>query len=127
MFKVIHMDNKYNPKLVALSQTLRKNMTPEEKRLWYDFLSNYPIRFKKQKVIGRYIVDFYCARAGLVIELDGSQHSYPEALEYDAKRTEYLEKYGLTVIRIANEDVNKNLTEVCEYIDQAVMQRINTI
>lgn len=121
------MDNKYNPKLVALSQTLRKNMTPEEKRLWYDFLSNYPIRFKKQKVIGRYIVDFYCARAGLVIELDGSQHSYPEALEYDAKRTEYLEKYGLTVIRIANEDVNKNLTEVCEYIDQAVMQRINTI
>jgi len=98
-------------------------MTREERHLWYDFLSQYPVRFLKQKVLGRYIVDFYCSDAKLVIELDGSQHYDPQEMGKDAERTAYLEQYGLCVVRIPNNEVMKNFRGVCEYIDRIVQER----
>ena len=77
-------------------------MTKEERHLWYDFLRDYPIKFTRQKILGRYIADFYCAKAGLILELDGCQHYQDEAAEYDKQRTAYLESYQLRVIRIPN-------------------------
>ena len=115
----------YNKKLVSNAQELRKNMTAEERHLWYDFLKDYPIRFIRQKVLGKYIVDFYCAKAGLIIELDGSQHFEPENLEKDVQRTAYLEQYGLSVIRIPNNEVMRNFRGVCEYIDGRVKQSLS--
>ena len=103
-----------------LAQELRKNMTKEERHLWYDFLRHYPVRFTRQKIIDHYIVDFYCAKAKLVLELDGSQHYSENALEMDAVRTAVLEQYGLTVIRIPNNEVNQNFQGVCQMIDLAV-------
>ena len=97
-------------------------MTKEERHLWYDFLRDYPIYFKRQKVIGNYIVDFYCAKAKLILELDGSQHFEDENIEKDKQRTEFLESYGLKVVRIPNNEVNNNFRGVCEYIDLLVKQ-----
>ena len=114
------MDRKHNKNNVTLARILRKNMTKEERHLWYDFLRDYPVRFSRQKVLGKYIADFYCAKAGLVIELDGSQHYEDEGILKDEKRTRYLEGYGLKVIRISNLDINKNFTGVCEYIDKMI-------
>ena len=116
------MQRKHNPDLLPFARNLRKNMTKEERHLWYDFLRDYPIRFTKQKILGQYIVDFYCASRKLVIELDGSQHYEPEEIEKDNQRTAFLEKYGLTVIRIPNNAVNENFRGVCEYIDLMVQQ-----
>ena len=95
-------------------------MTKEERRLWYDFLRNYPVRFLRQKVIGNHIVDFYCASAELVIELDGSQHYEKTGLLQDKLRTEQLEEYGLTVVRIQNNEILSNFAGVCEQIDNLV-------
>ena len=100
-------------------------MTKEERRMWYDFLRNYPIRFTKQKVLGKYIADFYSAEAKLVIELDGSQHYEEINVEKDTDRTAFLEEYGLTVIRIPNNEVMRNFRGVCEYIDVAVRQSLS--
>ena len=100
------MQSKHNKQLVPFAKRLRKEMTKEERHLWYDFLRTYPVRFSRQKVLGNYIVDFYSAEARLVIELDGSQHYEPDALEQDAERTAFLEGYGLTVIRIPNNEVS---------------------
>ena len=110
----------HNKNIVHLAKELRKNMTPEEKHLWYDCLRNYPVKLLKQKVIGNYIVDFYCAKANLVIELDGSQHGFETEIENDAKRTEYLESLGLTVIRVPNYEIHNNFLWVCRYIDSLV-------
>ena len=118
------MDRKHNSKIVPFAKELRKNMTKEERHLWYDFLKTYPVRFLRQKVLGRYIADFYCAKANVVIELDGSQHYEDEGLVNDKKRTEYLEQYGIKVIRISNLDVLKNFEGVCMYIDNAVKQSL---
>ncbi len=107
----------YNPQNKSHAQDLRKNMTPQEKHLWYDFLATYPVRFRRQKQFGNYIVDFYCAKAGLVIELDGGQHYEDQGIEYDRKRTQYLEKLGLKVIRFSNLDIDRNFSGVCEEID----------
>lgn len=93
--------------------------------MWYDFLRKYPVRFSRQKVLGKYIVDFYCARAKLVIELDGSQHFEPGNLEKDTQRTEYLKGYDLTVLRIPNNEVMHNFDGVCQYIDMAVKEAQN--
>ena len=92
------MNKTYNSRLIKNAKTLRKNMTSQERHIWYDFLRNYPLTINRQKVIGNYIVDFYCAKANLVVELDGSQHYEDKGIDYDAARTEYLEQYGLTVI-----------------------------
>ena len=100
-------------------------MTKEEKHLWYDFLHTYPVRFSRQKVLGKYIADFYSAEAKLIIELDGSGHYTKEGIEYDAERTSFLEEYGLKVIRIPNIAVNKNFHRICEYIDHLVKQSLS--
>ena len=110
----------YNKKNIPLAKTLRKNMTPWERKLWYEFLRNYPVRFQRQKAIGNYIVDFYCAKARLVIELDGSGHYFEKQMQKDDNRTTELEKMNLKVIRVCNLEIDKNFEGVCEYIDRAV-------
>ena len=114
------MQPKYNKKLVPFAKNLRKEMTKEERHLWYDYLRTHPIRFVRQKVLGKYIADFYSAQAKLVIELDGSQHYEEQMAKEDAERTAFLEEYGLTVIRIPNNEINRNFRGVCEYIDAVV-------
>ena len=114
----------YNKANIPLAKALRRNMTPWERKLWYEYLRYYPIRFQRQKAIGNYIVDFYCAKAQLAIELDGGGHYHGEQMEKDARRTDDLEKMGLHVIRICNTDVDKNLRGVCEFIDAEVQKRI---
>ena len=91
-------------------------MTKEEKRLWYDFLQKLPVTVNRQKVIGKYIVDFYCASANLVIELDGDQHATDEGLAKDEKRDAYLKSIGLTVLRYGNYAIKTNFNGVCEGI-----------
>ena len=110
----------YNKENIPLAKALRKNMTPWERKLWYKFLRNYPIRFQRQKAIGNYIADFYCAKARLVIELDGGGHYTAEQAEKDAARTEALEAMHLTVLRICNLDIDRNFSGVCKYIDLTV-------
>ena len=110
------MNDIRNPNLTQNSKTLRKNMTKEERHLWYDFLKLLPHTINRQKVIGNYIVDFYCASAKLVIELDGSQHYEDEGRNADAKRDEYLNSFGMKVLRYSNRDINQNFNEVCEDI-----------
>ena len=121
------MDRKHNHRLVQNAKELRRNMTKEERRLWYDFLKSYPVRFTRQKILGNYIVDFYCASARLVIELDGSQHYEDKGIEYDKERTKYLEQYDLTIIRIPNNEINTNFDGVCEYIDALIKQSLSRI
>ena len=118
------MQRKHNKKIVPTAKMLRKNMTKEERHLWYDFLRTYPIRFLRQKVIDNYIVDFYCNDARLIIELDGSQHYCENGLLKDKNRTERLEERNLMVVRIPNNEVNKNFIGVCEYIHLLVTKRV---
>ena len=110
----------YNKENIPLAKALRKNMTPWERKLWYEFLRHYPIRFQRQKAIGNYIVDFYCAKIGLVVELDGGGHYTAEQTGNDNLRTNDLESMKLTVIRICNLDIDRNFSGVCEYIDLTV-------
>ena len=98
-------------------------MTPWERKLWYCFLGKYPIRFYRQKPIGKYIVDFYCPKADLVIELDGGGHYNPEAMRDDQERTNCLERSGLKIIRFCNLDIDKNFAGVCSVIDTEVRYR----
>ena len=106
------------------SQELRKHMTKEERHLWYDFLKDHPVQFKRQYTLGIYIVDFYCYRAKLIIELDGSQHCEPETMEYDRKRTAFLQSQGLQVMRFSNFDIMTRFRAVCETIDAIVNCRM---
>ena len=110
----------HNKRNKPLSKALRKNMTPWERKLWYCFLREYPVRFQRQKCIGNYIVDFYCFQAKLIIELDGGGHYDPVAEDADRKRTEYLEGQGLKVLRFCNLDVDKNFYGVCTVIDEEI-------
>ena len=110
----------YNKANIPLAKTLRKNMTPWERKLWYEFLRNYPIRFQRQKAIGNYIVDFYCAKAKLVVELDGGGHYTTEQKGKDNIRTKELENMNLTVLKICNLDLDHSFYGVCEYIDLMV-------
>ena len=110
------MQRKHNKKLLSVARELRKNMTKEEKQLWYHFLRTYPTRFTRQKVLGKYIADFYCAQAKLVIELDGSQHYEEANMQKDNERTQFLELYDLRVLRIPNNEVNQNFDGVCQQI-----------
>ncbi len=109
--------------LRARSQELRKAMTKEESKLWYQFLRKYPLPFKRQYIIGNYIVDFYCYQAMLVVELDGSQHYEPEEKAKDMLRTAYLEQRGLRVLRYSNLDVLRRFESVCEDIDRIARSR----
>ena len=114
----------HNSNLTSRAQDLRKNMTKEERRLWYEYLHNYPFRFRRQVTVGSYILDFYCAAAKLAIELDGSQHYDSMQQQYDAKRTAYLSRQGIYVLRFSNTDILQNLRGVCQMIDITVNQRI---
>ena len=114
----------YNKENIPLAKALRKNMTPWERKLWYDFLRNYPVRFQRQKAIGNYIVDFYCAQARLIIELDGGGHYTPEQAGKDDQRTNDLSAMNLMVIRICNLDIDRNFCGVCEYVDRLVQNSL---
>ena len=114
----------HNTKLTPRAQQLRKNMTKEERRLWYEFLKDYPYQFRRQVSFGNYILDFYCAAAKLAIELDGSQHFEPKELAYDQNRDALFQKNGILVLRFSNLDVLRNLLGVCQQIDMIIKQRI---
>ena len=120
----ILLDRKHNPELTEKAKELRKNMTKEEKHLWYDFLKSYSVRFTRQKVIDNYIADFYCHDARLVIELDGSQHYTKDGLLKDKIRTAKIEKRNLTVLRIPNGEINQNFEGVCKFIDIFVKESL---
>ena len=111
-------------KLTPFAQKLRRESTREENRLWYEFLSTYPARFRRQVVIGRYIVDFYCSSVSLAIELDGGQHYEESALIQDYKRTQWLQDKGILVLRFLNSDIKNNLSDVCSTIDTVVKDRL---
>ena len=113
-------DSKLNPILLERARTLRKNMTPAEKKLWFLFLTKYPVRWYRQRIMGNYILDFYCARAHLVIEIDGGQHYTEQGLAYDEERSRELLKFDINVVRYTNDDVKKHFKEVCEDIDRKV-------
>ena len=113
----------YKKENIPLARALHKNMTPWERKLWYQFLREYPVRFQRQKALGRFVVDFYCAKAKLVIELDGSGHYEPEQAQMDALRTKELEAMDLKVIRFCNLDIWQNFEGTCAYIDQQVTER----
>ncbi len=119
------MERKHNIGLTKNARKLRKNMTKEERHIWYDFLRTYPTRFLRQKVIDDYIVDFYCHEARLIIELDGSQHYEEKGLLKDRIRTERIENRNLKVVRIPNIEINKNFAGVCEYIDLCVRESLH--
>ncbi|MEA5535855.1 endonuclease domain-containing protein [Crocosphaera sp. XPORK-15E] len=110
----------YNPKLVAKARELRKNMTPAEKKLWYDYLKSFQFRVLRQRPIAYFIVDFYCAALKLVIEVDGESHFTEHGKVYDAKRTEILEGYGLKVIRFTNDEVLHYFEAVCDRIESFI-------
>ena len=113
-----------NKDILAFARELRRNMTPQEKHLWYDFLRAYPIKVYRQRIIGNYIADFYCHRARLVIELDGAQHYTLEGKNYDELRTEAIGKYGIKVIRFQNSDIDDAFAGVCYMIDKEIKSRL---
>ena len=103
------------------ARRLRREMTPHECKLWYLFLRKYPVKIYKQRIIGRFIVDFYCASPKLVIEVDGSGHYEPQGMAYDAKRSAFLS--GLAVLRFSNRDIDRDFRSVCEQIDITIQNR----
>ena len=115
---------KHVPTLTPRAKELRKNMTPEERHLWYDFLRFHSVRFLRQKVIDGYIIDFYCASARLAVELDGTQHNAPEHREYDAERERCLNGWGIEVIRFSNQEIHSKFSDVCRKIDETVQERM---
>ena len=115
---------KHDKENESYARQLRKNMTPWEGKLWHGFLKRYPVRLQRQKCIDRYIVDFYCFKAKIVVELDGGGHYSPEKEAYDRHRTSVLESYGLSVLRFCNTDIDKNFYSVCTVIDDEVKKRI---
>ncbi len=125
------MERTHKKENVPFAKELRKNMTKEEKHLWYDYLKPYRqafgVAFTRQKVIGNYFVDFYCPKAKLVIELDGSQHYEEEAVIYDRQRTEYLNQLGIAVLRYSNREIHTRFQEVCHDIDIHVIARIDAL
>jgi very-short-patch-repair endonuclease len=108
--------HEYNKDLIDRARNNRKDMTPAERRMWYDILKNLPYRFLRQRVIGNYIADFYCASKHMVVEVDGDSHFTTEALAYDAERTAYFESLDIRVIRFTNDDVIGNSDGVFEQL-----------
>ena len=116
-----------NHRLLGNARELRRNMTPQEQKLWYQFLRPYPLKFYKQRIIDSYIADFYCASAKLVIEIDGSQHYTDEGQQQDEVRSAVLRKYGLQVLRFSNREINTEFDAVCEMIHRVIQERSKTI
>ena len=117
------MNKTNNEALRGNAQRLRREMTKEERRLWFDCFKQMEETVKRQHVMGKYIVDFYCAAAKLVIELDGSQHYEEEGKQKDRKRDQYLEGLGLLVKRYSNSDINQRFSAVCEDIYETRQER----
>ena len=109
---------------LANARRLRREMTPHERKLWYLFLRKYPVKIYKQRIIGRFIVDFYCASANLVIEADGSQHYEPQGMVHDAERSQFLTTLGLEVLRFSNRDIDRDFRGVCEQIEITIQNRL---
>ena len=116
------MNKTSNRKLTRVSQTLRKNMTKEERKLWYDFLKKLPVVVNRQKVVGNYILDFYCASRKLAIEIDGSGHFESEKEEKDSIRTNFLNGLGIKVVRYTNLEINCKFEEVCEDLYRKIIK-----
>ncbi len=112
-----------NNKMLPVARRLRREMTPQEKTLWYQFLRSYPVKIYKQRIIESFVVDFYCAEARLVIELDGSQHYTEQGKAYDEERSSIMEGYGVEVLRFTNLEVDREFDAVCERIDARIKQR----
>ena len=105
------------------AQELRKNATKQENLLWYRFLRTYPVQFRRQKVIGPYIADFFCSKAKLIIEVDGGQHYETPGLMRDQQRSFYLETLrGFRVLRFTNLEIEQQFEEVCTVIDRTVRE-----
>ena len=113
-------DSRLNPRAVEL----RHEMTPQERKLWYSFLKTYPVKIYKQRVIEFFIVDFYCAAARLVIELDGSQHYTEQGKQYDLERSAVMEQYGVEVLRFSNLEIDREFQAACTRIDERIRCRI---
>ncbi len=113
----------YGTTMKHYARSLRRNLTPEEAHLWYDFLASFQPRFRRQQIMGNYILDFYCSACKLAIELDGSQHYEDVGLKDDLQRTSWLEKQGIYVLRFINTDVKKNFAGVCQAIEREVLRR----
>ena len=120
------MHFKYNLELTEKAKELRKNMTPEENKLWYGFLRTFPVRFLRQKVVDDYILDFYCSKARLCIEIDGNHHLSVANREHDAIRSGKLCQYGITTIRFFNDQIALQFEELCKQIEQKVIERLNS-
>jgi very-short-patch-repair endonuclease len=120
----LFMSLPYKRKMIPRAKELRKEATAQENRLWYAFLSNYSVRFQRQKVIGAFIADFYCHRARLVIELDGHQHESGQGIAYDRERDAYLQGLGLYVLRFSNDAIDRSFQQVCKEIDNMVTKRL---
>ena len=106
------------------ARRLRREMTPHERKLWFLFLRKYPVKIYKQRIIGKFIVDFYCASAKLVIEVDGSQHYEPQGMAYDIERSAFLSALGLEVLRFSNREIDREFRGVCEQIDMTIQKRL---
>ena len=115
----------YNTELKDRSRQLRKNMTRQERHLWYDFLRDYPIKIYRQRSIDRFIADFYCSRAHIVIEVDGGQHYESNGLARDAERSAIIQNYNLAVVRVSNSEVDQNFFGVCEFIDRRIKEELS--
>ena len=111
-----------NNAMLPRARELRRDMTPHERKLWYMFLRKYPVKIYKQRIIGSFIVDFYCASARVVIEADGSQHYTEQGLAYDAERSAFLESLGLRVLRFTNQQIDDEFRSVCEAIDAIIRE-----
>ena len=116
---------KKNNNLLKIARILRRNMTRQEKHLWYDFLRHYPHKIYKQRIIDNFIADFYCHQARLVIELDGSQHYTVRGKSLDEMRTRIIEQYGIFVLRFSNRDIDDNFEGVCSTIDRTIQERLD--
>lgn len=114
----------YDRNLIPLAKDMRRHMTPQEGRLWYQFLRTYPIKFVRQKTIGHYIVDFYSHTLKLAVEVDGGQHYEPEQIQHDQVRTAYLDGLGIEVFRVTNTEINENFDAVCQAIHQLAEERL---
>jgi len=112
-----------NNAMLPQARELRRDMTPQERKLWYMFLRKYPVKIYKQRIIDSFIVDFYCASAKLVIELDGSQHFTDQGIAYDEQRSAILESHGLKVLRFTNREIDEEFGAVCRMIDQTITER----
>ncbi|MCL1858883.1 MAG: endonuclease domain-containing protein [Oscillospiraceae bacterium] len=120
----MQLKGKHNSKLTLYARELRKNMTKQEKHLWYDFLRLYPVKILRQKTIGYFIADFYCAGAKLVIEIDGSQHFTKDGKQYDSEREDVMRNLGIKTVRYTNNDIDRQFAAVCNDIDVNIKNRL---